>query len=117
MRLINKHKCIVRNVIKQGRRRITGRTPGQIARVVLNARAVAQLLHHLKIVLGALLQSLSFYQKILFAVVFKALFQLFFDAFNGIQNFLSWRHVVGFRVHSDTRQTAIDLTSERIERA
>jgi len=59
MRLIDNHQRIVRKVFKQCGRRLAGRPPRQIARVVLNTRAVTQFPNHLQIVLGALREALG----------------------------------------------------------
>ena len=45
-------------IVEQGRRRFTFGTPGQMARVVFDTVAVADLGHHLEIELGALLEPL-----------------------------------------------------------
>ena len=55
MGLIRNHDRIVRQIVVKRGRRLTGWAPGEIARVVLDAVAIAQLLNHLEIELRALL--------------------------------------------------------------
>ena len=64
MGFIHNHQRVVRQVLEQGRRRLPGARPGQVARVVLHALAVTQLADHLDIVARALLQPLRLQQLV-----------------------------------------------------
>ena len=57
MTLIHHHQKIVREVIQQTEGPLTGQTPVKIARVVLNAGAVAQFAHHFEVKLGTFLNA------------------------------------------------------------
>ena len=60
--LVDEHDRIVRQVIEQRGRRFAGQTSGKMARIVLDAVAVADLFHHFEIEHGALVQALRFDQ-------------------------------------------------------
>ena len=49
MALVDDDEGVLRQVVEQRRRRLAGRPPGQVPRVVLDAVAVADLLDHLEI--------------------------------------------------------------------
>ncbi|SSL88445.1 Uncharacterised protein [Klebsiella pneumoniae] len=51
---VNHQQAIRRQIVEQGRRRLAGPAPGEKARVVFNARAVTQLVHHFEVKLGTL---------------------------------------------------------------
>ena len=57
---VDEHERIVRQIIEQRGRRLAGQPAGKMARVVLDAVAVADLLDHFEIEHGALLQPLRF---------------------------------------------------------
>ena len=60
MALIEKHQRVVRQVVEQGGGRFARQTPREVPRVVLDSMAVADLLHHLEIEHGALIEPLRF---------------------------------------------------------
>ena len=60
MALVDDHHIIFGEVIQQTERACSCSAPIEVARVVLNAGAVAKLLNHLEVVLHALLDSLCF---------------------------------------------------------
>ena len=62
MRLINNEKRIRREVIKQRRRRFALLSPRQIARVILDTTAIAQLFNHFEIKTSPLFQALRFHE-------------------------------------------------------
>src|SRR5213076_2318272 len=62
MALIDEQQRVARQVVEQARRGLPGRAPRQIARVILDARAVADLLDHFHVEAGALLEPLRFQQ-------------------------------------------------------
>ncbi len=59
MALVDEHDEVSREVIEQCERRLTGQSAVEVARVVLYARAIPYLLHHLYIVAHALAYALS----------------------------------------------------------
>ena len=62
VRLVDHHEEVAREVVEQRERRLPGRAAVEHARVVLDAVAVAELLHHLEVVLGALAQAVRLEQ-------------------------------------------------------
>ena len=58
MALVDDQQRIVRQVVEQRRRRLAGRPAGEMPRVVLDAVAVADLLHHLEVEHRPLMQPL-----------------------------------------------------------
>ncbi|MNG03596.1 hypothetical protein D3C84_866850 [compost metagenome] len=115
MGFVDHQQGVVRQVVVEGRWRRTGRAPGEVARVVFDAVAVAQLEDHLQVETGALLQALRLHQFIVGAQVFQAFLQFDLDALDGVHQGFPWRHVVAFRVEGETRQFADDLARQRIE--
>ena len=57
VRLVNEQQVVLREVVEQRPRRTADLSPAEMARVVLYAGAIADLLEHLHVVAGALLQS------------------------------------------------------------
>ena len=62
MTLVDDQQRILRQVVEQARRRLAGAATGQVARVVLDAGAIADLHHHLEIERRALLEPLCLEQ-------------------------------------------------------
>ena len=56
--LVEEHQRVLRQVVDQRRRRLARRRARQVARVVLDALAVADLLQHLEVEARALLEAL-----------------------------------------------------------
>ena len=115
MGFVNHQQTVCRQVIKQRRRRFARPAPGKIARVVFDARAVAQLVHHFEVELGTLAQALLFQQLVVFQQHFTPLRQLDFYLFHRLNDSLAWRHVVRFRVDGIAWNRRFHLTGERIE--
>ena len=55
---VDEEEEVAGNVVEQGRRRLAGQASGEVARVVLDAVAVADGLDHLEIEAGALVDAL-----------------------------------------------------------
>ncbi|MCY1305130.1 hypothetical protein D9M70_549150 [compost metagenome] len=64
MGFVDHQQGIGRQVVVERRRRLAGRTAGQIARVVLDAVAIAELEDHFQVEAGTLLQALGFHQLV-----------------------------------------------------
>ena len=60
--LVDDQQGIGGKIIEQRRRRLARRPPGEVARVVLDAGAISDLVHHLQVVERALLQALRLEQ-------------------------------------------------------
>ena len=114
--LVDHEQRIGRQVIVEGRWRFARGSPRQIARVVLDAVAVAQLHDHFQIETGALLQPLRLYQLVVATQVVEAIFQLRLDVLDGVQQRFPRRDVVALGIKSEARQLADDLASQRVER-
>ena len=84
MTFINKQEKILREIIEQSRGRFTRFSSGQMARIVFDPVTIAQLLHHLEVKIGALLDPLGLNPFLGISKVFDALFELFFYGFDGI---------------------------------
>ena len=82
--LVEKHDGIVRQIIEQGGRRFARQAAREMARVVLDAVAVADLLHHFEIEHGALLQALRLDELALLLKLLAPPLQLVADAVHGV---------------------------------
>lgn len=64
MRFIDKQQKVLGKIIQQGCRRFARLSPVKMTRIVFNAVAIAQLLHHFEIKLRALFQTLLLHQTV-----------------------------------------------------
>ena len=97
MRLIHHEQKILGEIIHQRKRRFACLTPCQMARIILDAGAIAHLLHHLQIIIRALLQALCLQQLVMLVEIFQALAQLLADIAHRPLQILAARHIVGRR--------------------
>ncbi len=97
-RLVDDAQEVVRKVVQQRRRRLAGRTAGQVARVVLDALAVAELGQHLEIEVRPLSEPLRLEQLAVLVEHRQPLVELGPDAVDRRQQLRPRRHVVGSRV-------------------
>ncbi len=115
MRFVDDQQTVGRQIVEQRRRRLAWPAPGEVARVVFDARAVAQLVHHLQIELGTLRQALLFQQLIVLQQHPATIHQLVFDLFHRLQDTFARRHVVRFWIDGVARHGRDNLPGERIE--
>ena len=115
--LVQEHDGIARQVVGQRGGRIARRGARQMARVVLDALAVAQLAQHLQIEPRALLQPLRLDQLAFGDEELEALGQLQLDRFDRRQRLLARRHVVAAGVDDEARHLLLDAAGERVEQA
>ena len=115
MGFVDHQQTVCRQVIKQRRRRLARPAPGEEARVVFNAGAVAELVHHLKVELGALAEALLFQQLIVRQQHLTALGQLHFDLFHRLHDTLARRNVVRFRVDGKALDHRLNVSGQRVE--
>ena len=94
MGLIDHQQGIGRQVIKQGWRRFTLRSSGQVARVVLDTVAVPQLHDHFHIEAGALLQTLRLDQLVLTMEYLQTLLELDLDLLYRLKQLLPRCHIM-----------------------
>ena len=86
MGFVDHQQAVRRQVVEQRRRRLALGAPGQVARVVFDARAVTQLVHHLQIELGALRQALLFQQLVVGQQHLAAVRQIDLDLFHRLHD-------------------------------
>ena len=115
MALVEDQQGVFRQVVEQGRRRLTRSPARQVPGVIFNAFAVAQFQHHLKVIAGALFQALCFHQAFLLTQVHEAFLQLFANRCHGVQHDLSGRYVMGLGIDRDARQLPEHFTGQGIE--
>ena len=83
MAFIDEDDVVLGEIIQQGIRRVAGLSAVEVAGVVFNARAVAQLAEHLDIILRALGDALGFNQIALFLEFPNAHIEVMLDAADG----------------------------------
>ena len=86
-----------------------------MARVVLDALAVADLGHHLQVEAGALFQPLRLDQLVLLVEVFQPVLQLDLDRLDRVEHALAGAGIVRARIDGVTLHLADRLAGERIE--
>ena len=96
--LIDEDERIVGQIFEQGRRRLAGLAPGEIARIVLDAGAGAGRLDHLEVEQGALLQPLRLEQASGADELVEPLLQLLLDAAHRLLQRRLRRHIMGVGV-------------------
>ena len=115
MALVDDQHGVVRQVIVQGRRRLAGTAAGEVAGVVLDAGAVADLQHHLQVEDGALLQALGLHQLVVLPQQVEAVLELHLDLLDGAEDGLPRGRVVGLGKDGVARDLAQHLAGEGIE--
>ncbi|MNZ54654.1 hypothetical protein D3C78_725610 [compost metagenome] len=115
MGLVDHQQRVGRQVIVEGWWRLARAASGEVARVVLDAVAVAQLEDHLQIETGTLLKTLGLDQLVVVAQVFQALLQLLLDLIHRLQQGLAGRDVVALGIEGEARQLANHFAGQRIE--
>ncbi len=113
--LVDDQQCVVGKVVEQARRRLPRQPPRQVAAVVLDAVAVAELRHHLEVVERALLEPLGLDQLAGPAQLLEPQAQVLADLVHGPQHHLPRGHVVGLREDGQARDLAQRLTRQRVE--
>lgn len=102
---VDDHKVVAREVVEQAERAAAGGPSVEVAGVVLDARAVAQLLDHLQVVLHALLEALGFQRASGLLEEFDLSSQVEVNLFDGAVNALLGGH-----------EDARGVERERVER-
>src|SRR6185295_8804693 len=97
------HQRVGREIVNERRRRLTGQAPGEMARIILDALAEAELGEHLEIEARALLDALRLHQPAGVLEELDALAQLRLDRFDGTQRRLARRDVVARWIDRETR--------------
>ena len=128
MALIHEKQEVLREVVEQGHRRAARRTVRDHARIVLDAAAVAQLLHHFDVVVRTLTDALRLDQLVVLLKVPHALVALGTDALDRGGELFLCGHVmargIDGRVVEDAGRRAgddvdladaVDLISEKLD--
>ena len=115
MALVDEHQRVGRQVVDERGRRLAGIAARQVARVVLDALAVADLGHHLEVEARALLDALRLDQLHLADEELLLLVQLDLDLLDRGQHLLPSRHVVRRREHREARELLLQMPGQRIE--
>ena len=97
--LVDDHQGVLGEVVDQGGRGVPGAVPGEVARVVLDAVAEAQLAQHLHVEERALFEPLRLQQALAPAQERQALAQLFLDGAQGVLDLGGGGDVVARRIH------------------
>ena len=99
---------VVRQIVEQARRRLARRAARQIARVVLDAGAIADLLHHLHVEHACAARAAALRRSLLcVAQLVQPLAQILADLVDGADHALLRRHVVRAGIHRETRHLAL----------
>ena len=104
MALVHDEQKILREIVDERVRRRTRRTPRQHARIVLNARAEADLLQHFNVVTGALRDALCLDQLAVLLEVFHALVEFILQILDGFLQLFLGRDVVARRENGNVTQ-------------
>ena len=115
MAFVDNHQRMRRQVVDQGRRRITGIATGQMTTVVFNAFAKADFIEHLQIKTCALLDTLCFYQLVLGQKKTHPLAQFLLDGFHGAYGRFARCHIMTGREDTEIMNLVKNLTGQRIE--
>ena len=115
MALVDEHQRARRQVVDQRRRRLARLAPRQVARVVLDALAEADLGHHLEVEARPLLDALRLDQLHLRDEGVLRLHELDLDLLDRVEHLLPARHVVARRKHGEAADPLPDVAGERVE--
>jgi hypothetical protein len=117
VRLVDEHQAVVGEIVDERRGRLARLASGQVARVVLDARAEAHLLEALDVVERALLQALALDQAVAGGQLGQALLELDLDALDRAPQVVRGRHVVRGGEHRRLGDLALHLAAQRIDLA
>ena len=115
--LIDHQQRVLRQIIEQARRRLARLAPRQEARVILDAGAIADLVHHLQVEQRALLQALGLEELAGGVELGQARAQLVADLIHRLVHPLLRRHVVRRGIDREARHLAQHLAGQGIEQA
>ena len=115
MALVHDDEEIVGEIIEQRIRRRPCRSMREVTRIILDARAVAHLLHHFKVVVRALLDALRLDELTLLLEMRDLRDLLLVDRRHGDLHVLLLRHIVRSRKNHRMRALAVDLSGQDVE--
>ena len=115
MRLVDHEEEVLREVVDERVGRGAGGSPVDVARVVLDARARADLAHHLDVVRRAHLQALRLEELVLALEVGQSLLELRLDTGDRALHALGAGHVVRRREHVHLPLRPHHVTGQRVQ--
>ena len=113
--LIGKHQSVIGQIFEQSRRRLARFTACEIARIILDTLAHAGGFQHFEIEQRALLQPLRFEQTARAVEIVEPMLQLFFDAFDRLQQSRARRDIMRIGVDLYGLQIGGLIAGQRIE--
>ena len=113
--LVDHHQRIVRQVIDQRGRGVSRLAAGKVARVIFDPLAETELVEHLEVEPGALLDPLRFDQPGRAKEVLDPVGELELDRVDCLQGGRPRGHVVAGRVHRKARQALQGVARQRVE--
>ncbi len=113
--LVDEQQRVVGQVVEQARRRLAGAAPREIARVVLDPVAVADLEDHLQVEARALLEPLRLDELVRTAQPLELQREIGADLVHAGEQRLARRDVVRLRVDRRARHALRDLARQRVE--
>ena len=113
--LVHEQQEVVREEVQQGHGGGAGGPVGDDAGVVLDAGAVAQLRHHLHVVLRPLTEPLGLHQLVVVGEVFHLILQLPADLQNGFVHLVLGGDIVAGRVDGHVVQHPVHAAGDRVE--
>ena len=115
MRLVDDQQPVRREVVEQRPRPGAGLAPREVARVVLDAGAVAELAHHLEVERRPLAEPGGLEHPALGLELADPLLHLDLDVDDRLLELVGGRHVVGRRVDVDLLALGEQLAGQRVE--
>ena len=116
MALVKEHQTVRGKIVNQAGRRFAGGESGQMPGVVFNTLAETHLIEHLKVKLGALLQTLRFDHAALVVELLETFGKLDLDTLHGADNLVTRRHIVTRRIHHKAGDFLLHATGERVKK-
>ena len=113
--LVDDHQMILGQIVEKRWRRLPRLTARQVTRVVLDPRAVADLLDHLQVEHGALMQPLRLQQLPIPFELRQPLLQLGLDGIDRLQQPVARRDVVRVRVDRHAVQLPDHRAAHRVD--
>ena len=114
VRFVHHQQKILGEVVYQRKRSFTRLAPCQMARIVFDAGAVTHFVHHFKVVIGTLLQTLRLQQLVMRFKVFQPLFKLHLYIFHRAFQILTRGYIVRRRKNSHMRTLRQNLTRQHV---
>jgi hypothetical protein len=112
---VDEDQRVVGDIFEERRRRLAGAAAGEVARIVLDARAGAGGLQHLDVIARALLEALGFQQAAGLFQLGEAELQLLLDRLDGAVQRRARGDIVAVGVDLDRLQVAGLLAGQRVE--